>query len=104
MTAIDRTSVRIASAADEVRKACNAAGDHAYQGATYGYAATTTVEALAVGLSATNRWDIDMARSLADELYDILLDCGESIEYVLNYEGIEVVENEYPLPDWIRIP
>ena len=104
MTAIDRTSVRIAEAADRIRDFSNAVGlPHAMQGRTYGHAADLVVEALTVGLEVTNNIPDWNARAIADEIYDTMLDCGEGVEYVLDYHGIEIVEGD-PLPGWAVLP
>lgn len=90
---IDATSVKLATMADELRKAANAAdGYHAQQyGGTYGPAADALVTALACGLATTSHMYFGDARDLAKEVYVQMISNGESVEYNLPYFEIEVV-------------
>ena len=93
MTAIDATSVKLATMADELRKAADAAdGYHARQnGGTYGPAAEAVVTALACGIAATNVMYFPEAREIASEVYAEMIDNGESVAYNLHVHGIEVL-------------
>ena len=105
MIAIDRTSVRLAEASNNVRIACNAApGFHPRQfGGTYGAAAHTVKIALASGIAETNRIFFEEARSFAEAVYDSVIDNGESVEYNLGVHGVEILEVD-TLDDWVPIP
>jgi hypothetical protein len=102
MTAIDRESVTLATMANDLRRAANAAkGYHPLQhGGTYGAAHNAVKLSLACGIAETNKVHFDTARDIVEEVYDTLIDCEESIEYILNHHGIEIIEpsDEGPRP------
>ena len=128
---IDSTSVRIAMVADQLRDVCNAVGlPHALQGRTYGKAADLVLEVLTVGLETSNPGYLCQGyvgcgtvendevchasacqafnegywpSRCATEIYDTMLDCGEGVLYVLELEGVEIVEAA-PLPDYVYLP
>lgn len=90
---IDATSVKLATMADELRIAANAADDkHAQQyGGTYGPAAEAVVTAIACGLAETNGLYFGEAREKAKAIDDEMIRNGQSVLYNLILFGIEVI-------------
>ncbi|MGL5827749.1 MAG: hypothetical protein ACRCYU_23515 [Nocardioides sp.] len=93
MFAIDQTSATLATMADELRRAANAAdGKHSWQdGGTYGAACEAVVTALEVGLGEANGMSGAEARELAERIMYEIAENGDSVVYNLGVCGIEIV-------------